>query len=656
MRILSVLSIILTILFAQITSFAQETTESKVFNLIKQKDWQYAYNSSSKANNHALKKIVLSQQFLDADYSGNSFEKIVQFLQENPSWPQEAALRVNAENLLTDATSSSLVFKWFQSNKPLTGKGHKYYALAASKLVKDPQSLTPIIKKGWHKGSFSMSEQKAYQVQFKNYLDIKDHIKRIDNLLFAGSTTAAKNNLYLVGADYKKSFEVQIALIQNGSSALGRFSSVPKKYHTPGLIYRYIELKKKSLPTSSEVANLMAMAKSDPDNADAFWKVQSYLAREYIEHKRYNDAYKVTCCHFTENAANKSEAEFLAGWLALRFLNKAQASLAHFRNFNEAVKTPMSKSRGIYWLARAHEALKDKEKARKLYNLAATKYPYTFYGQMAASEIGIKKMILPSDINLKLHKATASSNNSKTHIAKATHLVSKYGSNILGQIYIKAAVEKAENTADIIDLAALLSTSANIHHMAWLAKYAVQKHVLIKNHAFPTPYKAVSQLPLEKALVYSIIRQESVFDQRAISSANAMGLMQLIKGTACDTAKSIGDACNIPKLTSDPSYNMKLGSNYLKQLIEKFDGSYILAIAAYNGGHVKKWLGIYGDPRKMNNPRDVLDWIESIPFYETRNYVQRVLENLQIYRSILNENNSFRIVQDLVLTKKKGTG
>lgn len=655
MRILSALSIILTIFLTHTTILAQETTESKVFKLIKQRDWQNAHSFSNKANNPALKKIVLSQQFLDSNYSGNSFEKIVQFLEENPGWPQEPGLRVSAENLLNDSTNSSLVFKWFQSNKPLTGRGHKYYALAAGKILKDPQKLSPIIKSGWHKGSFSISEQKAYQTKFKNYLDMQDNLKRIDNLLFAESTTAAKNNLYLVGPEYKKSFEVQIALIQNGSSALGRFSSVPKKYYTPGLIYRYIELKKKSLPTSSEVQNLMVMAKSDPENADKFWKIQSYLAREYIEHKRYNDAYKIVCCHFTENAANKSDAEFLAGWLALRFLNKAQASLEHFRKFNEAVKTPMSKSRGIYWLARAHEALKDKEKAHKLYNLAATRYPYTFYGQVAASEIGMRKMVLPSDINLKQHKVTASGS-SRIHLAKATHLVSKYGSNTLSQVYIKAAVEKADNTAEIMDLAALLSTSANIHHMAWLTKYAVQKHVLIKNYAFPTPYKSPQQLPLEKALMYSIIRQESVFDQRAVSSANAMGLMQLIKGTACDTAKSIGDICVISKLTSDPSYNMKLGSNYLKQLIEKFDGSYIMAIAAYNGGHVKKWLGIYGDPRKMNDHRDVLDWIESIPFYETRNYVQRVLENLQIYRSILNENDGLKIVQDLVLTKKRGKG
>jgi len=652
MRILCSVSIILTIFFSQITIFAQETVESKVFKLIKQKDWQNAYNSSNKAGNQALKKIVLSQQFLDTNYAGNSFEKIVQFLKENPSWPQEAGLRVSAENLLTEATNHSLVFKWFQNNKPITGRGYKYYALAASKIIKDPQKLSPIIKRGWHKGSFSMSEQRAYQVAFKNYLDTKDHVKRIDNLLFAESTTAAKNNLYLVGAEYKKSFEVQIALIQNGSSALGRLSSVPKKYYTPGLIYRYMELKKKSLPTSSEIANLMEMAKSNPDNADAFWKIQSYLAREYIEHKRYNDAYKIVCCHFTENAANKSEAEFLSGWLALRFLNKAQLSLEHFRRFNEAVKTPMSKSRGIYWLGRAHEALKDKEKSRKLYTLAATKYPYTFYGQVAAHEIGMKRIALPSNINLAEHKVL--STNAKPHIAKATYLVSKHGSNALSQLYIKSAVEKADNTAEILDLAAILSTSKNIHHMAWLAKYATQKHVLIKNYAFPTPYKAAAQLPLEKALVYSIIRQESVFDQRAVSSANAMGLMQLIKGTACDTAKSIGDKCDIPKLTSDPSYNMKLGSNYLKQLIEKFDGSYIMAIAAYNGGHVKKWLGIYGDPRTMSNHRDVIDWIESIPFYETRNYVQRVLENLQIYRSILNENATLKISQDLVLNKKKG--
>lgn len=653
MRILFRLSIILIVFLLQITSFADESLESKIFKSIKQKDWTGANYAAHKLGNPIFKKIVLSQQFLDTTYADNSFEKVTQFLYENPIWPQGPGLRAAAENYLTDATNPQLVLKWFSVHHPKTNRGHKYYAIAASRLISDPQKLAPIIKKAWHKGAFSQEEQKSFHARFKNYLSIGDHIKRIDNLLFSSSVTTAKNNLYLVGIDYKKSFEAQIALMQNGTSGLGRFSAISKKYYTPGLIYRYIELKKKTSPNAAEIINLIALAKSDPANGDMFWKLQSYIAREYIEQKRYNDAYKIASCHFSDSASNISDAEFLSGWIALRFLNNSKASMEHFRKFNRVVKTPMSKARGIYWLARAHEAAKDKDKAHKLYNIAATNYPYTYYGQIAASELGMLKLPLPI-VHLKQYKGQGPNNSIEHDVAKAAYYVSKYGPLSLTEGYIKAAVEKIEDKENIFLLANYLKSSKNLYHKTFFGKNAISKNIFLKEFAYPTPYKNTSNLPLEEALIYSIIRQESVFDHKAVSSASAMGLMQLIKGTACDTAKQIGDKCDVNRLTTDPAYNMKLGSNYLKYLINKFDGSYIMAIASYNGGHVKKWIGIYGDPRNMNNPRDVIDWIESIPFQETRNYVQRVLENLQIYRSVINEQARLKIGNDLVLNKKIG--
>ena len=419
------------------------------------------------------------------------------------------------------------------------------------------------------------------------------------------------------------------------------------------MIYRYLNSRKNDLPSSSEIVSLIRTIETDKDYADRFWKIQSYLAREFIEKKKYCDAYKVASSHFTESAGNKSDAEYLSGWLALRFLNKSKLALCHFRNFNRIVKTPISKSRGIYWLARAHEAERNKEKAERLYNLAASKYPYTFYGQMALMEMGKSKMHLPNDVDLRQYQDSARVYAKKNDITRAVQIVSKYGSNALSQTYIKSGIIQALTTSDILHVAYYVYQSKNVHHMAWMAKSALQKHVLIKNHAYPTPYK-VGKLPIEKPLMYSIIRQESVFDQHAISSAEACGLMQLIKATACDTAKRVATHCRISKLTADPHYNITLGSSYLQQMIEEYNGSYILAIAAYNGGphNVDKWLKIYGDQRTMKTPRDVLDWIELIPFYETRNYVQRVLENLQIYRSIIDKDSKFDLANDLLKGKK----
>lgn len=652
MRILSYLSIILMIFLTSFNCHAKGNNTSKLFGLIKQKKWQSSYNLASKIGDPVLKKIVLSQQYLDSRHKSNSFEKITKFLKENPKWPQNYILKLRAESLLNSGTNKKNIVEWFDKNKPVTGKGHKYYALAAADVVKDQKKLSSIIKSGWHFGNFTNSEQKSYYKRFRKYLTTTDHVKKIDNHLWEKEITAAKNSLNYVDAGYQKSFNAQIALIQKHKNARRLFKRVPKKYYTSGLIYRYLWSRKSDLPSGSEVASLSRIASVDKDRADSFWKAQAYLAREFIEKKKYRDAYKASSSHFATSASCKSEAEYLSGWLALNFLRKPDLALGHFRNFNRTVKTPISKSRGIYWLARAHEYKRDKQKSEKLYYLAATKYPYTFYGQMAAVELSQRKMVMPDAINMREYNQNINSYIKNNEIVRAAQIVSKYGSNALSQIYIKAAVKQAKNTTDVYGVVGAIAKSNNVHHTTWAAKSAMQKHVLMKNHAFPTPYK-LSKLPVETPLTYSIIRQESVFDQHAISSAQARGLMQLIKPTACDTAKLVGVRCRISKLTTDPNYNIKLGSNYINQMIDDYDGSYILAIASYNGGphNVDKWLKIFGDPRKLKDHREVLNWLEHIPFYETRNYVQRVLENLQIYRSIIEKDDKFKLSDDLLKTK-----
>jgi soluble lytic murein transglycosylase len=653
MGILSRLSIILIGFLLSYNCLAKENNVSKVFGLIKQKKWEDSYSLASKTGDSALKKIVLSQQYLDSKHVGNSFEKIVGFLKQNPHWPQNYFLKLRAESLLNSDTNKKLIVDWFSKSDPVTGKGRKYYALAAASIIKDPKKLSSIIKASWHHGNFSKSDQQSYYKQFRKYLSASDHVKKIDNHLWNEEITAANNSLNYVNAGYKKSFAAQIAFIQKKKDAQALFKRVPKKYYTSGLIYRYLWSRRNDLPSSAEIVGLFKIASIDKDKADSFWKVQAYIAREFIERKKYRDAYKVASSHFASNASAKSDAECLSGWLALNFLQQPDLAIKHFRIFNTVVRTPISKSRGIYWLARAYDAKRDAEKSQKLYYLGATKYPYTFYGQMAAVELKQKKIILPNEINLAKNDKNIDEYIKNNEVTRAAQIVSAYGTNGLSRVYIDAAVKQANKTSDIVGVAKAISQSKNIHHITWAAKSAMQKHVLIKNHAFPTPYQ-IKNLHVESPLTYSIIRQESVFDQNAISSAEARGLMQLIKPTACDTAKLIGVSCRISSLTTDPLYNITLGSRYINQMIETYDGSYILAIASYNGGphNVNKWIKTYGDPRSMKSHRDVLNWLEQIPFHETRNYVQRVLENLQIYREILEKDNKFRLSDDLLKIKK----
>lgn len=655
MRIISPLSIILIIFFLSNNSLAAETNlTAEVFSLMKKKQWQQSYNLAAKNGNPTLKKIVLSQRYLDYSCSDTKCEDIIKFLQQNPNWPQKQLLKMRIEDCINNDTNKQLIVRWFRDNPPITSKGHKHYALAAHTMVNNQEELQSILKFGWHHGSFSTVDQKIYLQKFKKYLTLEDHVKKIDNHLLKTEITKAKHLLYLVDVNYKRSFNAQIALIRKKSNAKALFKKIPKQYYTPGLIYNYLNYCKNKSASGNEIALLINTIKNNKDYAEKFCKLQLYIAREFIEKKKYNDAYKVISNHFATSSENKSNAEFLGGWLALRFLKQPKLALKHFKEFNNIVKTPMSKSRGLYWLARAYEADHNKEQAEKFYKLVASKYPYTFYGQMALVEMKQTKLKLPGDINFLKYTESAAAYAQNNDVLRATKLVSKYGSNTLCQIYIQSMISGAANSNDVLHISHNIEQLKNTHHSAWTAKHAIQKHVFIKKHAYPTPYK-VTTIPIEIPLMYSIIRQESVFDQHAISSAKAMGLMQLIKPTACDTAKTIPIHCSANKLTQDRFYNIKLGSHYLNQMIQDYNGSYILAVAAYNGGphNVDKWLKIYGDPRKMNNTRSVLDWIELIPFYETRNYVQRVLENLQIYRTIVNNNDNFKLKSDLLRVKRK---
>lgn len=648
---LSIILVIITNFWGGIHSFANGNTSThndsykQVFDCIQTSNWVDAQNLANKLGDKALLKIVLSQAFLDTSYTKSTFHEIVKFLKENPKWPQNNLLKSRAENLIDDTVSDAEIYNWFKIHRPITGGGYKYYAFAAAQILTDPNKLAPVIKKGWVYGSFSQEQQVDFYKKFKKFLNKNDNIKRIDNLIWKGSTVLAKNSLNLVEAGYKKAFEAHMAFTGMKKEAKQLFRNVPKEYYTPGLVYQYVSAKKNELPKSTEIASLINAVKHYGMHGDDFWKVQCYLAREYIENKRFNDAYIISSIHFAESSANISDAEFLSGWLALRFLNKPQLAIKHFKKFAQVVKTPISISRGMYWLGRAYAKNGQKEEARKLYARAAHQFGYTFYGQVATLEIGANKLRLPPKVTT-THKKDYNIKNKD--ILRAANLVSKYGSSSLAKVYLDDLVNSAEEEQEILAIA-LATKTPNVHHKVWLSRTAMQKHVFLDHYSFPDPYK-IDHLPTEKALTYSIIRQESSFEKSVIAPDKGMGLMQLMEPTACDTAKKLAIKCNLKNLTNDAYYNLTLGSHYLADMLQQHKNYYVLAIAAYNAGphRVKKWLDLYGDLREFKDFHQAIDWIESIPFSVTRNYVQRVLENLQIYRAILYKDGKFKLKQDLL--------
>lgn len=650
MRIRFKLSIILVVFFTFViistipryVNASDYTT--KIFSFIEKGDWKNAENTARASKNSALLKVTLAQKFLDNSYVGNKFEDAVNFVNANPYWPQIDKIIVKMEGYISDSTSKKAIFDWFSKNAPKTASGHKSYALAAAKFMNhNDAKFSNIIKNGWIYGAFDSGEEKSYKAQFGKYIDESDHISKIDEYLWNNDIAAARKSFDLVSSGYKKAFEATIAIIEKKGDKDRIFNQIPEQYYTSNLLYRYLCAKKTEEPNSKSIS-LFHKVKRNKKHADEWAKLQNYYAREFIDKKDFASSYKIASQHFATNTENIAEMEWLSGFLALRFLHKYDAALNHFQKLSSVAGRPISVARSYYWLGRTYEAKGNMAQANKYYKEASI-YNYTFYGQVALIDLKSNIINLPQMPKLlDQHR-----NNIENHdLVKAAKLLIQSNKTELAHMYLKAAIEHATKE-ELMWLAEIVKTSRSPYYIAEFGKHVSYQHIMLKDYAFPTPYQVSSEY-VEPALIYSIIRQESVFNQYAISHAKAMGLMQLIKDTACRTAKSINVQCDVPRLTKDAAYNIKLGSAHLKQLMKERGDSYVVMLSSYNTStcNSNKWLQRFGDPRQMKDHREVIDWIELIPFAETRNYVQRVLENVQVYRAILNKSNKLMLKSDLL--------
>ncbi|MCC8371457.1 MAG: lytic transglycosylase domain-containing protein [Rickettsia endosymbiont of Pseudomimeciton antennatum] len=648
MRIQTILSMILIILELLISesmalTYDKETFVKKTFIHLDKKEWQDCEKMAKASKDQALIKIALSQKFLDQDYKKNTFEEVIKFIQNNPHWSQVNRLKEKAEQYLNYDTDKTLIINWFSKNEPVTALGYKFYALASRKLIKNQQNLAKIIKNGWIYGVFTAQEEKEYLTNFKNILREEDHVKKIDQYLWEADINSAKKYMHYVSNSYKQNFIAQIAILNQSSDSEKLFQKLSEKYYTPALLFHYLDSKKKDIPTSKSI-DLFKKVKLDKRYAVRWGRLQSYYAREFIDQKDFANSYKIISMPLTVSHEHIREAEWLSGWLALRFLDKPDLALSHFNKFMTVATKPLSISRGQYWLARTYQAKGDMKQANKFYNMAA-KYSHLFYGQLANIELKKNHIILA-----KKPKSVKPNIENSEIIRAIKHLI-KHGKYSLAFLYADTAIRNSSKPSEILLITDIISSYDNIFHMVEISRTACQQHVFIKDYAFPVIHrKAVKNAPIEEALIYSIIRHESGFNQYAINDATGYGLMQLEKAAACDTAKSLNHQCHIKKLTLDPEYNIMLGSNYLKEMLQQFDGSYLLTIAAYNAGPntILKWIDRFGDPRDLKNLWQIIDWMELIPYSQTRNYVQRVLENIQVYRTILNKNNNLKLKQDLL--------
>jgi soluble lytic murein transglycosylase len=576
---------------------------------------------------------------------GIPFERYRAFINGNPSWPSQTFLRRRAEGALwDDRREDSLIIGWFDNETPLSAKGK--LALARAMLNRgDRRAAEKLVRDAWRNDAMSGDLEEAALEMFGSLITPGDHKVRMDTLLYDEENTAAMRAAKRLGAGQVALAKARIAVNDKASNSKAALDAVPHDLHKdPGYILAKIQYLRRQ-EKHAEAAQLMMSAPRDPallHNTNEWWIERRLLARKLLDDGDNRSAYIVA-----RDAAPpardiyRTEHEFTAGWIALRFLNDPATAAQHFARIGTNTRNPTAIARAGYWQGRAAEAMGRSGEARSAYQTAAAQST-SYYGQLARAKLGLPQ--------LALHDAPASRRGSeKFEIVRAVEILYALEEGEVAIPIFSDMGERAE--ADVLAaLSELASKNGDARAQLIAGKAALNRGLPFDFHAYPVngipPFKPIGP-DVERSIVYAIARQESAFHPTIVSPANAYGLMQVTAGAGKTVTKKYGVGFDLGRLKSDPVYNATLGAAELGTLIEDYRGSYILTFAAYNAGRgsVKKWLARYGDPR---DPKvDAVDWVERIPFSETRNYVQRIMENVQVYRTRFGGGTRLQIDADL---------
>ncbi len=559
------------------------------------------------------------------------------FLDTHVDWPALSKIQRHAESRITNTTRPRTILDFFDNRDPLTGDGKRHLARALLSNG-DREAAILHIRDAWVNDRFTAQEEKRLLSQYRSFLTKEDHAARVDRLLFARQVTNARRVFaYLSPADRRRA-ETRASLLLQANSAAASFDRLSNDDRLdPGVLHaavRYFRRKKEE----PRALILSRQAPDDPTklrNPARWWDERQLLMRWALKNKLYAEAYAAAANHGLEpGSGDFAEAEFNAGWIALRFLDDATRAEKHFAALAGNVDTPISLSRGLYWLGRAAEAAGDKEKANRRF-ADASKYVYSYYGQLAAEKIG------GAPLNLAFQPSPPASPAEKAKFAsrptaQALRILTEVGDARTFLIFGYHLDGQLDSPGEYLEFADVAKRLAATHVTVRAGKAGIRRGSFAPEVAYPTiyiPEEASRFAPPE--LILGLSRQESEFNARAYSRAGARGLMQLIPSTAQLTARKERLPYRRSALLNDPNYNMTIGAAHVSHLLTKYNGNYAMVFSAYNAGphRVTRWVEEFGDPR--SDAVDPIDWVEQIPFSETRNYVQRVLENMQVYRSRL---------------------
>jgi soluble lytic murein transglycosylase len=587
--------------------------------------------------NKVIRGIAMAQP-------GNAygFEELAAFIAANPGWPDLRGITAIAEQKIPATLPAAQIVAWFDAHPPVTLAGFYAY-IDALNVSGQTQNVANLIHARWGDGDFSAGELAAFSARFPQFLGADDMRRRVERLLWKNDAAGVRLLYPSLDAGLKALAAARLALAARSPSAGDLAGSVPNELQDdPGLLYERLRWYVHNNQDDAALGILRG-APATSENPDAWWEQRQIMARRLMDHKDYEGAYALAAGHGALKGRQFIEAEFLCGWLALRFLDDEEEARQHFQALYDHAGTPISRARGAYWLGRTYEAHGDRDQAEQFYETAAA-LNITYYGQLAATRI-YARPVMTATPEPAIPNAVRNAFYDRDLI-RAVERLAAVGEIDRAHGFFHAAVAASQQRADFALLTELAYRIERPDFAIEAGKAATSKNMLMASGGFPLLAQRLPRLP-DPAFTHALIRQESMFNPDARSPAGAEGLMQLMPSTAKDVARQIGVRFRKRDL-SQPAYNLRLGAAFVQDQIDSFDGSYVLALAGYNAGprRVREWMAHSGDPRRADI--DVVDWIEEIPIGETRNYVQRIIESLQVYRARLAGGRApLEIVRDL---------
>ncbi len=578
----------------------------------------------------AVERDLIEWQRLRA--GNGSASEVMAFLSRRSDWPGLGLLRKRSEDAFGN-TRRNTVLEFFAAQDPQTAKGALIYARALEQSG-NKKRANEVIVTAWKTLSVNAADHQTFMSRYGKPLK-RHHVARLDEMLWRGWDENSGRMLPHVDKGWQALARARLGLRNNRNGVDGLIEAVPARLQNdPGLAYERMFWRARKDRDAGAIDLILQHSRKNNLGQPEHWSVRRRsLGRAKMRAGRYKEAYAIVSNHGLASGSAYADLEWLSGYVSLK-RNRPKAALTHFERFEAAIRSPISKGRAGYWIGRAHEAAGNTQAAKAAYTRGA-QHQTSFYGLLAAEKAGIR-----FDTTLAGKKRVNGWKNAaftKSSVHQAALRLLKAGNLSLAERFW---VHLAESQTPE-ELAAMEQMTVDLkepHIGVMLGKKVAKSGVVLPAAYYALHPLASRNLPVPKEMALAIARRESEFDPVVISHADARGLMQILPSTARQVAGAIGVKYSKRKLISDPSYNVQLGTAYLDGLARQFDGNVLLVSAGYNAGPHRsvRWIDAYGDPRRRSV--DVVDWVEHIPFNETRNYVMRVAESLPIYRARLGLN------------------